>query len=126
MNTNETNTSNTKSTNCIQEEISDYGVNHIIDLYDNQGSERDNSKKYFTTVVIEGQPQTFEVNSSAGVTLLPRKEFKKLNLINKLRTTAIVFRSYTNNVFLSDGEIKVEVRYKDKVSFEKMYLHCSR
>ncbi|XP_018359746.1 PREDICTED: uncharacterized protein K02A2.6-like [Trachymyrmex cornetzi] len=122
LNNNEANTSNTKSTNCIREEISAYGVNHIIDIYENQGSERDKSKKYFTTVVIEGQPQTFEVDSGAGVTLLPRKEFKKLNLSNKPRTSTIAFRSYSNNVFLPDGEIKVEVCYKDKVSFEKMYI----
>ncbi|KYN05032.1 hypothetical protein ALC62_04079 [Cyphomyrmex costatus] len=48
-NNNETNTANMKSTNYIQEETSDYGINHIIDIYENQGSEHDKSKKYFTT-----------------------------------------------------------------------------
>lgn len=116
LNTNKAN--NTESTN----EVSIYGINHIVDIFGNQRIEPSNSKKYFVTVAIEGHPQIVEVDSGAGFTLLLRKEFQKLNLNIKPHKSIIAFRSYTQNVFLPDGEIEVEVRYKGKISREKMYI----
>jgi len=43
--------------------------------------------------------------------LLPRDQFVKLNLNILLLPATVAFRSYTRNVFISDGKIKVNINY---------------
>ncbi|XP_024883738.1 uncharacterized protein LOC112462281, partial [Temnothorax curvispinosus] len=54
----------------------------IIDIYDSPAEQVStiDLQKYFVTVLLNGKPAVFEVDSGAGFTLLPEDKFQKLNL----------------------------------------------
>lgn len=81
----------------MEESHSDYGIGHletnnqeIIDIYDQLNETVKDAVKYFVSVQINGKSQTFEVDSGAGYTLIP-KDFNQLNLSIKLSPPKIVF-----------------------------------
>ncbi len=76
--------------------------------------------KYY--VNIQGKSQKFEVDSGAGFTLLPENEFLKLKLSNKLKSTSIQFRSYTQGIFKPKGYVIVNVRYNNVESNELLFI----
>ncbi|XP_011882947.1 PREDICTED: uncharacterized protein K02A2.6-like [Vollenhovia emeryi] len=96
----------------------------IIDLYDSSAERIStiDAQKYFTTVLLNGKPAVFEVDSGAGYTLLPENEFRKLNLNISLTPTNICFRTYTNDMFFSKGKANIEVSYKKHQSSEEIYV----
>lgn len=96
----------------------------IIDIYDNSTSQIAviDSKKYFVTVLLNNKSMIFEVDSGAGYTLIPEDAFQKLNLNTLLKPTRQYFRAYTNDVFLPKGKATIEVTYKNRRSFEEIYV----
>lgn len=113
---------NQNSTNYVQNEVfNQYGVHHIVDIYQNYQSEAD-IERYHTNVKIEGKSVKFEVDSGSGYTFLPRDQFAKLNLNVQLHPVTIGFRSYTQNVFVPDGKINVNVDYKGKSIRDEIYI----
>lgn len=56
------------------------GVNKIIDIFEKTSQNGDNNK-YFVDVKIEGKTQSFEVDSGAGLTLLPEPDFLNLRIL---------------------------------------------
>lgn len=113
-----------ESTNQVQNEETYklYGINKIIDIFDQPRMEGADSEKFYTTVLIDNKPQQFEVDSGAGFTLIPRKEFKKLQLNCQLQKSTIAFRSYTQQIFVPDGKARVQVKYNNTKSMEDMYI----
>jgi hypothetical protein len=59
-----------------------------------------------------------EVDSGAGFTFIPRDKFHKLNISAQLQNSTIAFPSYTGNVFLPDGKVEVNVKYRGR-TFQK-------
>ncbi|GBN15278.1 hypothetical protein AVEN_114133-1 [Araneus ventricosus] len=78
--------------------------------------------KYFISVKIENRYQNFEVDKSAGYTLIPDNQFKRLGIKRQLEPTGIAFQSYTENVFLPLGKMQVKEDHKGHVSFEDLYI----
>ncbi|XP_075150600.1 uncharacterized protein LOC142224700 [Haematobia irritans] len=90
----------------------DDGINQIIDIYNKTIIPSPELKKFFTTVLINGRKQTFEVDSGAGYTLIPKSDFDQLNLKIPIEKTSIAFRSYTGDIFVPIGVVNVKVVYK--------------
>lgn len=119
------------SVNSIYPESSDpvYGIGKVdddhvgklvCDIFDTDATD---SSKFFTTVLIEGKPQTFEVDSGAARTLLPRHLYDQFNLApNALLPPDIRFRSYTGEIFDPCGYANVKVQYNSTTSTEKLYV----
>ena len=63
-------------------------------------------------ISINGFTQKFEVDSGVGFTLLPRKDFQRLNIKTQLQPASIAFRSYTKNILVPDGKVSVQVQYQ--------------
>ncbi|GBN50919.1 Uncharacterized protein K02A2.6 [Araneus ventricosus] len=78
--------------------------------------------KYFISVKIENRYQKFEVDTSACYTLIPDNQFKRLGIKRQLEPTGIAFRSFTENVFLPLGKVRVKVEHKGDLSFEDLYI----
>ncbi|GBM73155.1 hypothetical protein AVEN_30044-1 [Araneus ventricosus] len=78
--------------------------------------------KYFISVKIENRYQKFEVDAGACYTLIPDNQFKRLGIKRQLEPTGIAFRSYTENVFLPLGKVRVKVEHKGHLSFENLYI----
>ncbi|XP_055924024.1 uncharacterized protein K02A2.6-like [Eupeodes corollae] len=85
-----------------------------------------NGRKFYINVSINGKRQEFEVDSGAGFTLLPEKDFNKLNLNVPVKKSDIGFRSYTGEIFAPIGKVEVQVQYQDTVSNEEMYIVPSK
>lgn len=121
----------TKSLNSIQDDDSDtdYGIgkieaihcstqeDEIVDLF-----EMSESDKYLITVLIEGKPQKFEVDSGARFSLLAEDDFHRLKLHKNLETSNINFRSYSGNIIKSKGKITVKVTYKGKEMYGELHI----
>jgi len=109
--------SNSNPTNQIedsQDDVNYLNINNIIDIFEEERMLRNDSNKYFVNVLIEGKTQKFEVDSRAGLTLLPESAFKKLKLKSKIQKTTIQLRSYTLEIFAPLGYIQIQVEYKGK------------
>lgn len=87
-----------------------YSTFHIEDVLQNQHLSKDN-ERFTATVKIEGNPITFEVDSGSGYTFLPQNQFEKLNLKVPLLPASMEFRSYTRDLFVPHGKIKVNVEF---------------
>lgn len=95
----------------------------IIDIFDKKAqSLYSDAKKNFVTVEIKSSYQKFEVDTGAGVTLIPEYQYKQLTISKELQQTDITFRSYTENVFRPIGKVQVQVQYNNKTSIEEMYV----
>jgi len=115
---------NTASINYISgESISNqYGIHSIVDMLQTNQSSKSNIKRYHTFVNIEGEDVKFEVDSGSAYTLLPRDQFAKLNLNIPLLPTTVAFRSYTQNVFVPNGKIKVNINYNGNSIQDEIYI----
>ncbi|GBM16042.1 hypothetical protein AVEN_108621-1 [Araneus ventricosus] len=71
---------------------------------------------------IENRYQKFKVDMGAGYTLILNNQFKRLGIKRQLEPTGIAFRSYTENVFLPLGKVRVKVEHKCHESFEDLYI----
>lgn len=92
----------------------------ICDIFDLDATD---TEKFVTTLLIEGKPQTFEVDSGAARTLLPKYLFDQLELAHtKLQAPDIRFRSYTGDIFDPIGFAEVKVEYNTRTSTEKLYV----
>ncbi|GBM66735.1 Uncharacterized protein K02A2.6 [Araneus ventricosus] len=101
----------------------DIGVNAIVDIYDNRTSESAaDAMKYFISVKIENRYQKFEDDTGACYMLIPHNQFKRLGIKKQLEPTGIAFRSYTEDVFLPLGKVRVKVEHKGHVSFPDLYI----
>ncbi|GBM87412.1 Uncharacterized protein K02A2.6 [Araneus ventricosus] len=101
----------------------DIFVNAIVDIYDNRTSESAaDAMKYFILVKIENRSQKFEVDTGACYTLIPDNQFKRLGIKRQLEPTGIAFRSYTENVFLPLGKVRVKVEHKGHLLFQDLYI----
>ncbi|GBM64739.1 hypothetical protein AVEN_129109-1 [Araneus ventricosus] len=101
----------------------DIGVNATINICDNPTSEfAAHAAKHFISVKIENLFKKFEVDTGAGYTLIPDDRFKRLGIKTQLEPTGISFRSYTENVFLPLGKVRVKEENKGHVSFEDLYI----
>lgn len=118
------NSSKLESTNYISDDetLCRYGVNQIIDIFQHKREKSNDIEKYFVTVNIEGRKERFEVDSGTGFTFIPRDKFQKLNVSGELQKSTVAFRSYTGNVFLPDGKVKVNVEYQGRRSQEEIYV----
>jgi len=117
--------SNSKPINQIkdsQDDVNYLNINNIIDIFEEERMLRNDSNKYFVNVLIEGKTQKFEVDSGAGLTLLPESAFKELKLKSRIQKTTIQFRSYTSEIFAPLGYIQIQVEYKGKISNETAYI----
>ncbi|XP_054289212.1 uncharacterized protein K02A2.6-like [Macrosteles quadrilineatus] len=117
-------TVNTISTtpNDSQDLNSLYGIGQlqILNVSDYNSSD---TEKFFTTILINGKPQKFEVDSGAAHTLLPKAQFDRLNLPqNTIQNTNIRFRSYTNEVFQPLGLVNVQVEYNGRSSTQQLFV----
>lgn len=72
-----------------------YGINQIINIYQECHNVEKDLEKYYADITIEGKKQTFEVDSGTGCTLLPESEYRRLGITAKLQQTNVRFRSYT-------------------------------
>lgn len=99
-----------------------YGINKIIDISGINHVHQNDIQKYYVDVQINGKLQRFEVDSGVGLTLLPRVQFQRLNLQQALRPANVAFRSYTKNIFVPDGKVKVNVQYGNRRSTEEIYV----
>ena len=97
------------------------GVNRIVDIFEKSNEPQD-SAKYYVDVQIEGRVQNFEVDSGAGLTLLPMSDFQHLKLPIELRPTEIQFRSYTSGIFKPLGVAEVNVEYNNLSSKELLFV----
>ena len=52
----------------------------------------------------------------SGYSFLPRSQFEKLNIQNKLMPSNIVFRSYTKDKLVPNGKVQVNITYIGKSS----------
>jgi hypothetical protein len=75
---------------CDKEALDYYGVNQIIDLFQNQEAISQDRYKYFVSVNIEGRGQKFEVDSGAGFTI-PRDKLHTLNISAQLQNSTLHF-----------------------------------
>jgi hypothetical protein len=107
---------------CDKEALGYYGVNQIIDFFQNQEATLQDHDKYFVSVNTEGCEQKFEVDSGAGFTFIPRDKFHKLNTSAQLQNSTVAFHSYTGSVFLPDGKVEVNVEYQGRISPEELYV----
>ncbi|XP_036346138.1 uncharacterized protein K02A2.6-like [Rhagoletis pomonella] len=98
-----------------------YGINRIIDIFSNQHSYSD-VDKYYVTVELNGRKQQFEVDSGVGFTLIPRNQFNQLQINEQLQPSSVAFRSYTKNIIVPDGKVKVRVKFNNSISDEEMYV----
>ncbi|XP_075150756.1 uncharacterized protein LOC142224866 [Haematobia irritans] len=94
--------------------------------YKELGLEGEDCRKFYTTVFIEGKEQIFEVDSGAGFTLIPQRDFEELKIDNPVRKSTIAFRAYTGDVFVPLGVVDVNVKYKNKISKEQLYVVASK
>ena len=53
---------------------------------------------------------------------MPRSQFEKLNIQNKLTPSNIVFRSYTQDKFVPDDKVQVNIMYNGQSSVEELYI----
>ena len=63
----------------------------------------------------------FEVDFGSGYSFLPRSQFEKLNIQNKLTPSNIVFRSDTQDRFVPGGKMQVNIMYNGQSSVEELY-----
>ena len=72
------------------------------------------SDKIYATILVEGKPQRFEVDSGSKYTLISNRSFNKLNLDVKLEPADIIFSCYLGNSFKAHGKVTVSVRIGDR------------
>lgn len=110
-----------KPTNYVLDETAynQYGIQHIVDIYQSTTTD---TECYHTHINIEGKSIKFEVDSGSGYTFLPRDQFAKLKIDTPLQPVKIGFRSYTQNVFVPDGKIKVNMNYNSKAIQDEIYI----
>lgn len=109
------------STNQVDSDDSDYGVLKIVDVYRNDYSNV-NSDRYYAKISIEGKIIKFEVDSGSGYSFLPRSQFNQLKLHNKLVPTNIVFRSYTQDKFVPEGKVRVNIKFENTSINDELYI----
>jgi len=97
------------------------GIHKIIDIHTTTKLSSD-SEKFYVIVEIENKPQKFEVDSGAGYTLLPKRDFDSLKLQSKMYPTGVKFRSYTHGIFEPLGAVQVPVRYKNIECTEIVFI----
>ncbi|XP_058983670.1 uncharacterized protein K02A2.6-like [Musca domestica] len=107
------------STNQVRDDS--YGIYKIVDVYRNDYANA-NAERYYANIFIEGRVVSFEVDSGSGYSFLPRSEFGKLKLSNQLTATNIVFRSYTQDKFVPDGKVRVNIKYKNVSFIDDLYV----
>lgn len=116
----------TESTNLIQETeedyCRDYGINTIYDVFTNNQVKSKTNDHFYADVKIEGQPVRFEVDSGSGFTFLPRNMFFKLGINTPILPTSIGFRSYTQDVLVPDGKVKVNIEYKGRMIQDEIFI----
>nr|XP_023022237.1 uncharacterized protein K02A2.6-like [Leptinotarsa decemlineata] len=78
--------------------------------------------RYYAHVKIEGQLIKFEVDSGSAYTFLQRQQLQDLNLNIPLEPATMGFRSFTQDVFIPDGEIVVNVSYGNIKIKEDVYI----
>ncbi|XP_031333894.1 uncharacterized protein K02A2.6-like [Photinus pyralis] len=110
------------NTNSINQVTSSYDSNQVIDVFDNKCEPDRDARKYFISVSVEGHNLTFEVDSCAGFTLIPKYLFDKLGINCKLDQANVLFRAYTHQIFRPYGKITVNVQYRNSRSTEDMYV----
>ncbi|KAB0793737.1 hypothetical protein PPYR_13357 [Photinus pyralis] len=110
------------NTNSINQVTSSYDSNQVIDVFDNKCEPDRDARKYFISVSVEGHNLTFEVDSGAGFTLIPKYLFDKLGINCKLDQANVLFRAYTHQIFRPYGKITVNVQYRNSRSTEDMYV----
>lgn len=97
-----------------------HGVGDIFNVYDTYLSDTD---KFITTVLINGKPQKFEVDSGSAHTLIPKADFQQLHIpLSCLEPTNIKFRSYTKEVFSPLGVASVRVDFNGVSSNEQLFV----
>lgn len=82
----------------------------VIDIYESKNTVQLDTRKFFATVIIEGKAQKFQVDSSAGYTLLPENHFNNLNIPVEIKPTMVRFRPYTVGIFHHTGVATVNVQ----------------
>ena len=71
---------------------------------------------------VEEKPVKFEVDLGSGFTFLPRKEFRELNLNKVITTTNVIFRSCTQNTFVPDGKVRVNIEFNGVSTSDDVYI----
>ena len=97
-------------------------LNEIIDIFNENTNVDQRTEKYFIDIIVEGKSQRFEVDSGAGLTLIPKNDFDHLKLNCKIKPTSVRFRSYTSGVFEPLGVAKVNVKYNNIESKEMLFI----
>ncbi|CAH1395458.1 unnamed protein product [Nezara viridula] len=111
-----------EGTDSDSDSLEAYDIYPIIDIYANQTVQKfQDAQKYFVSIKIENKFQTFEVDSGAGQTLLPKTNFYELHLNAKMQSTNIRFRSYTSGI-IPLGYVEVPVQYKNILSQEILFV----
>lgn len=107
------------TTNQVQSVDPGYGIFKIVDVYQNEYTD---AQRYYADISIEGKVVRFEVDSGSGYSFLPRSQFAKLNMDDKITPTKIVFRSYTQNKFIPDGKVRVNIKFKNSTINDDIYI----
>lgn len=120
--TNQVETANISNLNNTYTTVNFQNVNLLVDVFQKFDVSSTDCEKYYASVLLKGKSQTFEVDSGAGLTLLPKCDFNRLNLHATLLSTIVRFKSYTRNVFEPLGMVQIPVRYKNVESEEILFV----
>lgn len=94
----------------------------IVDVYDQLHTPENDTEKYYATVFLESRPFQFEVDSGAGLTLIPEDQYAKLGIANPVQPCSQMFRDYSGLIFRPKACVNVRVQYRDTVLNEVMYI----
>ena len=104
---------NMKSTNCVYPEEVDETELELSDMY-MFGSDKVTEGPELVEMIVEGQPLQIEIDSGAGRSAIPERVYREKFSHCKLKDTKIRLKMYSGDIIIPQGQIEVEMCYKDR------------
>jgi len=106
---------------------SEEDVNNIIDIFGLGSSQAafnpmKTTDRYYAKIKIGNKFQIFEVDSGAGITILPKSSFNILGMNDRIRPTNIQLRSYTKELFKPIGKATIPIEYNGISTTDEVYI----
>ncbi|XP_059058843.1 uncharacterized protein K02A2.6-like [Achroia grisella] len=80
------------------------------------------SEKYMIPIKIENRPISMEFDTGATLSSISLKQYKKLNIGNRIFKTDMKLRTYTGEIIKPSGVTYVKYTYKDQTFNGKLYI----